>query len=112
MKVPEIPTSYLLAGGAVIAALWYIKSKGAAGIGRDIAAGTIELVDSVVSETVIAGAEVVGIPRTDKTECQKRIEEFRAAPWYEQAYLSFGVSANCSAGDYLKFVSTGKGPQD
>lgn len=94
MKVPTIPTGYLIAGGAVVAALAYIKFKGAAGLGKDIATGTIELVDSVVSETVIAGGEVVGIPRTNQTECEKAKAEGR----------TWDASFACPAGDFLKYL--------
>jgi hypothetical protein len=94
MKAPTIPPVYLLAGGAVIAALAYIKFKGAAGIGASIGAGAVELVDSVVSETVIAGGEVVGIPRTDLTECEKAKAEGR----------TWDASFACPAGDFLKYL--------
>lgn len=112
MKATDIPVTYWLAGGAVLAAVWYIKTKGVAGAAGAVASNAVHLVDSVVSETVVTAGEVVGIPRTDKTVCQQKIEAFRAAPWYEQAVLSFGVSANCSTGDYFRFIGTGKGPQD
>lgn len=101
---------YLGAGAAVLLALIYLKAKGASGIGASLGAGAIDVVDGVISGAVVSTGQLIGIPETNKSECQKRIEEFRAAPWYKQAYMSFGVSANCSAGDYLTFIGTGRGP--
>lgn len=109
MKIPPV---YLIAGGAVAAALLWAASRGAKGTGQAIASAAVDMADGVIGETVMSAGEVVGIPRTDENECQRRIEEFRKAPWYKQAYLSFGVSAYCPAGDYLRFAATGKGPLD
>jgi hypothetical protein len=103
---------YLGAAAAVVAALLYVKFKGGAGVGRDIGGLAVDVVDGVITGAVVSTGQLIGLPETNKSECQKRIEEFRAAPWYQQAYLSFGVSANCSAGDYLRFTTTGRGPQD
>lgn len=109
MKLPPV---YLIAGAAVGAALLYVWSKGAKNTGAALAGAAIDLADGVVSETVFTVGEAVGIPRTNKSECQRRIEEYRTAPWYEQAYMSFGISAYCTAGDYFRFIRTGKGPED
>lgn len=112
MKLPAIPMPYLIAGGAVLAAVAYIAMRGAKGTGKDIGGAAVDLVDGVIEGTVVSTGKLVGLPETSKSECQKRIEEFRAAPWYQQAYLSFGVSANCSVSDYARFITTGKGPQE
>lgn len=69
-----------------------------------------ETADNVVSTPVYAIGDAVGLPRTAKNECQECINEYRAAPWWKQAYLSFNVSAKCSTADYLRFVSTQRGP--
>lgn len=103
---------YMVAGGAVALALLWAYSKGAKGTGAAIVGAGVDLVDGALGETVNTVGDVVGIPRTDTNECQRRIEEFRRAPWYEKTYLSFGVSAYCPASDYLRFAATGKGPLD
>lgn len=108
----KIPSVYLIGGAAVGAALLWAWSKGARGTGEALAGAAIDLVDGAVSETVYTVTDAVGIPRTSKTECQRRIEEYRAAPWYQQVYLSFGLSANCQVSDYLRYAATGKGPQE
>jgi len=108
----RVPSVYLIAGGAVALALLWAATKGAKGTGAAIVGGAVDLVDGALGEGVNTVGEAVGIPRTNVNECQRRIEEFRRAPWYEKTYLSFGVSAYCPAGDYLRFAATGKGPLD
>ncbi|MGA8787258.1 MAG: hypothetical protein WB542_18180 [Polaromonas sp.] len=108
----KIPLPYLVAGGAVLAALLWFAKRGSKGTGAAIGGAVVDLADGVVSGVVVGAGELVGLPATDKGACQRCIDEFRAAPWYQQAYLSFKVSANCQASDYLRFIGTGKGPQD
>lgn len=94
MKATDIPVTYWLAGGAVLAAVWYIKTKGVAGAAGAVASNAVHLVDNVVSETVIAVGEVVGIPRTNQTECEKAKAEGR----------TWDASFACPAGDFVKYL--------
>lgn len=107
-----VPAPVLIAGGAaVIVALW-IALRGFKGAGKDVGAAVVDVADGVVSGAVEQIGGIAGIPKTGVQACQACIEEFRAAPWYEQAGLSFKVASYCSAPDYVKFMATGKGPLD
>lgn len=112
MKIDRIPASYLLAGAAVLAAVLWVRSRGIKGTASAIGSAAVDAVDGILSGAVVGAGELVGLPETNKGECQKCIDEFRAAPWYQKALLSFKVSANCQASDYLRFIGTGKGPQE
>lgn len=97
MKVPTlppIPTAYLIAGGAVLAAIAYVTLRGAKQAGQDIGAGTVNLVDGVISGAVVTGAEKIGIPKTNMTECEKAKAEGR----------TWDASFACPAGDFLKYL--------
>lgn len=93
MKLPSIPMPYLIAGGAVAAALLWAASKGAKGTGAALASGAIDLADGVISEPVKIAGDVLGIPRTDPTECERAKAEGR----------TLDASFKCPAGDFLKY---------
>lgn len=122
MKLASIKPEYVM-GGAVLLAIAYMWARGAKGVGADIGgavvdmasgivSGTANAADQVLSGAVIGAGKAVGLPATSVDACTASIQEFRAAPWWKQAYLSFNVSAQCSAGDYLRFVGTGKAPNE
>lgn len=94
MKTPTITTPYLIAAGAVAAALLWASSKGAKGTGQAIASGAIDLADGVISEPVFVVGEVLGIPRTNLSECDKAKAEGR----------TLDASFKCPAGDFIKYL--------
>lgn len=100
----------LLAVGAVIAAAAFVASRGARETGALLVSGAVDMVDGVIGEAGLIAGDVVGVPRTDCQRCNDAITEFNAAPWYEQAALSFSVATHCPLGDYLKWVATGVRP--
>lgn len=77
MKLPAIPTPYLVAGGIVLAAVLYVSIKGAKATGQAIGSGAVDLVDGTITGTVTGIGQVVGVPETNMTECQKALAEGR-----------------------------------
>lgn len=90
MKVSPV---YLIAGAAVGAALLYVWAKGGKGTGAAIVGGAISVADGAVSEVVNTVGEVVGVPRTNQTECEKAKAEGR----------TWDASFACPAVDFLKY---------
>lgn len=77
MKVPSI---YLIAGGVVLAAFIYASTrpKGWAADLAWTAGGTaVDMADGLISGAVTGLGGLVGIPRTDMTECEKALAEGR-----------------------------------
>jgi len=91
MKMPNV---YLIAGGAVAAALAYVYLKGARNTGQQLGGAAVDLVDGVVSGAVIGVGQKVGIPATNMNECEKA----------KAAGDTWGASFACPAGDFLKYV--------
>ena len=94
MKVPTIPTVYLIAGGVVAAAIVWAMSKGAKGTGQAIGSGAVDLVEGVVEGSVKSIGEAVGIPDTNMTECQRAMAEGR----------TWDASFACPAKDFLSYL--------
>lgn len=94
MKLPSIPTPYLIAGGVAVAALLWINAKGAKNAGQAIGTGAVNLVDGVLSGSVMGIGEVFGVPATEMTECERAKAEGR----------TWDASFVCPAKDFLKFV--------
>lgn len=94
MKIAAIPTPYLIAGGAVLAALLWAASKGAKGTGQAIGGAAVDLANGVVTGAVTGLGSVVGIPTTSLSECEKAKAEGR----------TWDASFACPAGDFLKYV--------
>lgn len=93
-----------LIGGLVIglAALYLVnKIRAAAASAGEVVA----VADGATSQFVESLGAVVGLPRTDCGACTKAMNDYAAGTWYEKAYLSFSVSANCTAGDYFKWLA-------
>lgn len=90
----KIPSVYLIAGGAVAAALAYVYIKGPKSAGASIGGAAVDLVDGVVSGAVVQVGEAVGIPATNMNECE------RAKAMGDTWEASF----KCPAGDFLKYV--------
>lgn len=76
------------------AVLVYVK-KNLRGLIADAAGGVVGAVDDVASGVVIGVGEVIGIPRTNETECEKAIREGRM----------WDASFACPAGTFLSAMS-------
>lgn len=94
MKIPAIPMPYLIAGGAALAAVLWLSTKGGKSAGEAIGTGAVNLVDGVLTGTVTGIGDVFGVPRTEPTACEKAKAEGR----------TLDASFACPAGDFLKYV--------
>jgi hypothetical protein len=94
MKMPAVGLPYLLAGGAVLAALAYVSTKGAKGAGEQLGGAAVDLVNGIVSGSVVSAGALVGIPATNETECEKAKREGR----------TWDASFACPAKDFISYV--------
>ncbi len=94
MKMPTIPTLYLAAGGVAALALLWIATKGGKEAGQAIGTGAVNLVDGVVSGTVIGTTGLFGLPATNLTECERAKLEGR----------TWDASFACPAKDFLSYL--------
>jgi len=92
--VTRITTVYLIAGGAVVAALLWAASRGAKETGAAIGSAAVDLVDGAVSGAVIGIGQAVGVPKTNLTECEKAKADGR----------TWDASFACPAGDFIKYL--------
>jgi hypothetical protein len=92
----KLTAPYLIAGGAVLAALVWAMTRqgGATGLGTAIGGAAVDLVDGAVSGVVIGIGEQVGIPATSKTQCE--IDKAAGDTW--------AASFSCPAKDFLRYV--------
>ena len=90
----RISTVYLIAGGAVVAALLWAASRGAKETGAAIGSAAVDLVDGAVSGAVIGIGQAVGVPKTNLTECEKAKADGR----------TWDASFACPAGDFIKYL--------
>lgn len=90
----KLSTPYLIAGGAVLAALVYVASKGARETGAAIGAAAVDLVDGAVSGAVVGIGERVGIPATNVSQCERD----------KAAGDTWAASFSCPAADWLRYV--------
>lgn len=91
----KIPTVYLIAGGAVLAALvWAVTRGSAKDTGAAIGGAVVDMADGVIGGAVTTIGEAVGIPKTNPTECEKAKAEGR----------TWDASFACPAGDFLKYL--------
>lgn len=81
---------YLLAVAGVAAAL-FLSNKGARDFGEGVGSAAIDLVDGVVTGSVVSIGETVGIPRTNKSLGQ---QQFEAGNWWDASF-------NLPAGDFI-----------
>lgn len=89
-----VTTLYLAAGGAVLAALAYVAWRGAGSTGQQIGGAVVDLADGVVSGAVVGAGQIVGIPTTNPTECERAKAEGR----------TWDASFACPAADFLRYV--------
>jgi hypothetical protein len=70
---------YAAIGAAVagLVVLVLVKKNGIAGVGAAVGGAAVDLVDGVVGGVVTGVGDIVGIPRTNETECEKAMREGR-----------------------------------
>lgn len=91
----KIPFSVVIGGGVAVAAYLYIKAKGGAGnAGQAIGAGTVDMANGILGGAVTGIGEVVGVPATNQTECEK----------CKASGDTWCASWACPAKDFLKYV--------
>lgn len=91
----KFPPLYVIAGGAAVAAYFYIKAKGGAtNAGQAIGTGAVDMANGVLGGVVTGVGEVVGIPPTNLTECQRAQAEGR----------TWDASFACPAKDFLSYL--------
>lgn len=79
---------YLIAGGLVLAAVVMSRAGSVSDAGRAVGGVVVDMVNGVVSGTVEAVGEKVGIPRTEKTRGQAAWD--RGDYWEASFYLPAG----------------------
>lgn len=96
MKV-TLGSTGVLAAAAVLGGLAlfiYVKKNGVRQVVGGVVHAGVEVADTVVSETVFSVGEIVGIPRTNETECERAKREGR----------TWDASFACPAGDFLSYL--------
>lgn len=89
----SIPTLYVIAGGAVLAALAYVAMRGTKDTGQAIGGAVVDLADGVIGGAVTGAGQIVGIPATNPTECERAKAEGR----------TWDASFACPASDFLSY---------
>lgn len=80
----------MIAAGAVLGLLLLKKNFGVA----DAAAGAVGVIGDAVGGVVVGVGDIIGIPRTNETECEKAMREGR----------TWDASFACPAGTWLKYL--------
>jgi hypothetical protein len=84
----------MIAGGAVLLALAYVYTKGAKNTGQALGGAVVDVVDGAIQGAVVSTGELIGIPPTNETECQKAKREGR----------TWDASFACPAGDFISYL--------
>lgn len=90
----KLSAPYVVAGGAVIAALLWAATRGSKGTGEAIGGAVVDLADGIVSGAVVGTGQLVGIPATNMTECERAKAEGR----------TWDASFACPAGNFIKYL--------
>lgn len=103
MKMPTIDNNVLILGGvglATLAAVYlYGKTKTNSGgffqtVGTGAGSAVVDLADGVISGGAIAIGDKLGVPRTNKTECELALERGGLAGKWEASF-------KCPAGTFI-----------
>lgn len=93
--IANIRPAWIVAGVAVGAAILWAMTRGSAKeTGAAIGGAVVDIADGVLKGGVQGVGQVVGIPTTNQTECEKAKAEGR----------TWDASFACPAGDFLKYV--------
>lgn len=68
---------YVIGGALIVAAFAYVLIRGAGKAGQDVGGGAVRLAEGVAVGSVVGVADVLGIPPTNMTACEKAITEGR-----------------------------------
>lgn len=90
----KLSNPYVIAGAAGLAFVLWVSMKGSKDAGQAIGTGTVNLVDGVVSGTVIGATGLFGVPATNLTECERAKLEGR----------TWDASFACPAKDFLSYL--------
>lgn len=93
MKIAINPV-YGVAAAAVVAALLYVKINGAGSLGQDLGGAAVDVVNGAVTGAVKSTGELIGIPDTNMTECDKAKAEGR----------TWDASFACPAKDFIAYM--------
>ncbi|CDN87485.1 hypothetical protein BN948_01907 [Hydrogenophaga intermedia] len=87
---------YIVGAGAVLLALVWAMTRegGARGVGASLGEAAVDFIDGTASGAVVGIGELVGIPATNKTQCQLDRE----------AGNTWAASFSCPAKDFLNYL--------
>lgn len=95
--IKEINPMYILAAIALAGAFYYVKKNGVQGISYNLAAAAVDAVNGVLTGTVVGLGQVVGIPETNMTQCQKDMANGH----------KWDASFSCDASTYISWLAHG-----
>lgn len=84
----------MIGGGAAVVGLVLWRTVGKAG---ELAGQAAAAVDTAVAAPVLGVGDILGIPRTNATECERAMAEGR----------TWDASFACPAGDFLAYLTRG-----
>jgi hypothetical protein len=90
MRLSLSPVTLLL-GVGLVGAAWYVAKKGV----TEAAAGAVGAVGNAAGGAVLGVGDVLGVPRTNETECERAIREGR----------TWDASFACPAGRFLSYLA-------
>lgn len=80
--------------GLVLVVALPLLLRNSRAVGTAAGGAAVEFADGLIGETIQSVGDVVGIPRTDETQCQKDVA---AGRWWDASF-------SCPASDFLKGV--------
>jgi hypothetical protein len=92
--IKGVPPLYLAAAGLAAVAWLYVASKGTKQAGQAVGGAAVNLVDGVVSGTVVGTGELFGLPATNLTACERAKLEGR----------TWDASFACPAKDFITYL--------
>lgn len=92
----NIKPAYAIAGATVVAALVWLATRktNAASVGQAVGGAVVDLADGAIGGAVVGVGQLVGVPATNMTECDRAKAEGR----------TWDASFACPAGDFLRYL--------
>lgn len=94
MKLP--PVVLIGAGLGVLGLVLYRGAGGAGGLARELVSGAYGVASEVASEGVLSIGDAIGLPRTDRTECEQLLADGR----------TWDASFVCPAGTWIRSLGS------